>query len=370
MVLPCTVTCCYVYEDEAYWLELKKHLSSLERIHVITLRTPVDIGLGREQRPESYYSLGDTDIVLLLMRPRFMSYNPLFTTELYKALDRHRQGVSRVLLLHLHQVNVQELAPLSGLPVLPTPPTPITLWRNTDEAFLSIVMGIYPIAQELQSHLSNRSYASPSWGRPPGEDAAAQNNGPGYSPHNFQSPQSSPSFHTTNTYNGPVIQGGTTGDVIGYQYITTINPGVVKDGARSLAQGARALWDGDYADAQKHLREAIEALQDDKSKAAQAYYFAALALLGGRLPRTQGNRITKSVESYMEKAIRLSPCASYYLIFARIKQDMVEHMGTLSNAEQEAYDFERKGRSLPPSGDDEENMRYFRRCQPRLANQL
>jgi nucleoside phosphorylase len=149
-----------------------------------------------------------------------------------------------------------------------------------------------------------------------------------------------------------------------YAFITA---GIVPLRINALEKGKQALWAGDYAAARKELRKAVEEInRENKREASQARYLSALALLEGKLPRSQGDARMQAIEELMNNAIALSPAvASYYRIFASIKKDALEHNG-LYHRLNEVYVLLNKRSSLQPSEDDEENERYFRHCQPKL----
>ncbi len=140
-----------------------------------------------------------------------------------------------------------------------------------------------------------------------------------------------------------------------------------KDGIRSLERGSQTLWGGDYPSAKKELRVAVDEIDGEgqPGEAAKARYFYALALLDGKLPRTQGGAVMQSIQELMNNAIRLHPCASYYRIFACIKRNFFEYNG-LNHRLNEVPTLEHKGASLPRCADDDGNEEYFRHCQPRL----
>jgi TIR domain len=64
---PIGVFCCYAREDHLLLLELKKHLTALQREGLITLWTDLDISPGEEWEREIQQQLDMSQIILLLI---------------------------------------------------------------------------------------------------------------------------------------------------------------------------------------------------------------------------------------------------------------------------------------------------------------
>jgi tetratricopeptide (TPR) repeat protein len=87
--------------------------------------------------------------VLLLISPDFMDSDYCSEVELKSALERHDQGLSRVVPILLRPTD-WETSDIAKLQSFPTDAKPITTWSNEDEAFKNIAQGIRKIVKELQ----------------------------------------------------------------------------------------------------------------------------------------------------------------------------------------------------------------------------
>jgi hypothetical protein len=67
------IFCCCAREDQAMLLELKKHLTPLQREELITLWADVDIDAGAEWEREIRRYLNTAHVILLLVSPDFVA---------------------------------------------------------------------------------------------------------------------------------------------------------------------------------------------------------------------------------------------------------------------------------------------------------
>src|SRR5437763_4931820 len=131
----------YAHEDEKLRDELKKHLSNLKRQGVITDWYDRDISAGKEWNEEIERHLNSAKVILLLISPDFMNSDYINEVEVTRAMERHESGEARVIPVILRPVD-WEGAPFSKLQALPTDAVAVTLWKNEDEAFLSVAKAI------------------------------------------------------------------------------------------------------------------------------------------------------------------------------------------------------------------------------------
>ncbi len=353
MEKPCRVFCCYASEDEAFLQDLKKHLMPLQREGSLIVQADIDISPGKEWEREIDHYLKVADIILLLISADFMNSDRCFDEMMQQAIARHQQGTVRVVPIIIRPTDWQE-TPFGVLQSLPRGARPVSMWLNKDEAFVNVVGEIRAIVREFTTNTRGCLSKEDRQWLPAKEDPV---------------PDSGQGKHDTNTgkYNfGGPVHAKIIGDNVHIGNINNIYGGR-KDGISSLEKGSKALWSRDYPSAKKELHIAFEEIDGEGQprEASKVRYFLALALLGGKLPRTQGKAVIQSIEAFMNEAITMHPCASYYQIFARIEEDFFKYNG-FDQRLKEISALENKGAYFPRYADDEENEEYFRHCQPRL----
>jgi hypothetical protein len=145
----------YAHKDETLRDELAKHLSLLKREGIITTWHDRDITAGTDWASAIDNNLNTANIILLLVSADFLASDYCYNIEMQRALDRHQQGVARVIPIILRPCDWHS-APFGKLQALPIAhsagATPVTSWDNQDEAFLAIAQGIRKAASELQQH--------------------------------------------------------------------------------------------------------------------------------------------------------------------------------------------------------------------------
>lgn len=146
---PLTIFYSYAHEDKALLDELEKHLGALKRQGLISAWHDCDIQAGKEWRSEIDVYLNTADIVLLLVSPDFIVSDYCYSTEMYRAWERHKAEEARVIPIILRPVDLEGL-PIRELQMLPRNGTPITRWHNHDEAFLDVARGIREAARAIQ----------------------------------------------------------------------------------------------------------------------------------------------------------------------------------------------------------------------------
>ncbi|HYU74783.1 MAG TPA: toll/interleukin-1 receptor domain-containing protein [Ktedonobacteraceae bacterium] len=148
------IFCCYAREDRGLLDELKRHLSPLQRQHVIALWHDGNISAGTEWEPEIKKHLNDAKIILLLISADFIHSDYCYSTEMQHALERHKQGDAKVIPVLLRPVGGWEIVPpgdiqLGQLQALPKDAKPVTTWKNRDEAWKDMTGEVGKVANEL-----------------------------------------------------------------------------------------------------------------------------------------------------------------------------------------------------------------------------
>lgn len=152
-----TVFVSYSHSDEVLAENLMVHLSNLRRQGVIAAWHDRQIEAGAEWAKEVDSYLDDADLILLLISADFLASDYCWGVEMRRALERHDAGKARVIPIVLRPVDWFD-TPFAKLQVLPRDGTPITTWRNRDEAFINVARGIRQVIQHLDTKaISSRS---------------------------------------------------------------------------------------------------------------------------------------------------------------------------------------------------------------------
>src|SRR5947209_5500460 len=100
---------CYAHEDEPLLKRLKAQLRPLQRKGIIEVWNDRDINAGTEWEQEISKHLNTAHIILLLISPDFMNSDYCYSTEMKRALERHKRGEVRVIPIILRPVHWQEV---------------------------------------------------------------------------------------------------------------------------------------------------------------------------------------------------------------------------------------------------------------------
>jgi len=139
----------YVQEDEALFLALENHLSSLKHSSLIRAWNNNKIEAGTDWIAETSQHLKSADIILLLVSAEFLGSEQIYKSELDQAIQRHSKREARVIPVLLRPVDWVD-TPFSQLQPLPLNRKPITSWVNQDEAFLDVSKGVRSVVASLR----------------------------------------------------------------------------------------------------------------------------------------------------------------------------------------------------------------------------
>jgi len=122
----------------------------LQRQGLIALWHDRNISPGTDWQREIDTYLNSAHIILLLVSPDFMDSDYCYGIEMQRAMQRHEQGLARVLPIILRPVHWLA-APFGKLQVLPTNAKPVlsSHWHNQDEAFFDVAEGIRETVEKL-----------------------------------------------------------------------------------------------------------------------------------------------------------------------------------------------------------------------------
>ncbi|QVL48677.1 MAG: toll/interleukin-1 receptor domain-containing protein [Thiocapsa sp.] len=140
----------YAHEDEGLRDQLEKHLSPLKREGVIETWHDRRIGPGDAFADEIDAALETSDIVLLLVSADFLASDYCHDIEMRRALERHQQGLTRVIPVILRPCDWQSAA-LGYLNAVPKDGNPMTQHQSLDEGFVDVALAIRRAAQRPTS---------------------------------------------------------------------------------------------------------------------------------------------------------------------------------------------------------------------------
>ena len=147
------LVCCYAHEDEELQEELKRHLSTLQRQHLIDVWYDRNIDVGAPWDQEIKKALNEAQIILLLISSHFIGSDYCCNTEMKLALERYELGEAKVIFVILRPCNWKNISvgniQLGSLQALPKNAKPVTTWENHDEAWKEVTKGIERMVNEL-----------------------------------------------------------------------------------------------------------------------------------------------------------------------------------------------------------------------------
>lgn len=138
----------YSHKDEALRDRLEVHLAMLKREGLLETWHDRRITAGSDLDPAIRGELNKADVVLFLVSPDFLASNYCYEEEAANALQRHEQGLARVIPVILRPCEWHQ-APFGRLLATPEDGKPITKWPDQDDAFLNITRAIRRAVQEL-----------------------------------------------------------------------------------------------------------------------------------------------------------------------------------------------------------------------------
>jgi tetratricopeptide (TPR) repeat protein len=148
----------YAHRDEPLLKELEEHLALLQNQGVITTWHDRDISAGAEWEHEIDTHLDTAHIILLLISASFLASKYCYSTEMKRAIERHKAEEACVIPVILRPVDWRG-APFGRLQALPRKAQPITSWSDRDEAFLDVTKGIRDTIQRLMIQSQPRKIA-------------------------------------------------------------------------------------------------------------------------------------------------------------------------------------------------------------------
>ncbi len=148
----------YAHVDSRHRLSLKKHLSPLRRLKLITDWYDHDIDPGDEWAEEISQKLNEADIVLLLISADFVDSNYCYETELAEAMKKHEAGTAEVIPIIVRPTNAWTNLPFGKLNALPEMGKPISKWPTQDEGWTNVAAGVERVARQLLARRASAEF--------------------------------------------------------------------------------------------------------------------------------------------------------------------------------------------------------------------
>jgi hypothetical protein len=146
---PLNVFYSYSHQDEAFRVELEKHLSLMRRQGEIAGWHDRKIGAGTEWKKTIDQNLRNADIILLLVSADFLASDYCYDNEMKQAMKLHQEGSARVIPIILRDCDWSS-APFAKLQALPKNAKPLKAWTDPDEGYHDIVRGIREAAARFE----------------------------------------------------------------------------------------------------------------------------------------------------------------------------------------------------------------------------
>jgi TIR domain-containing protein len=151
----------YSHRDESLRNELETHLSVLKRQGVLQTWHDRRITAGSEIDSSINENLENAQIILLLVSAYFLDSNYCYDIEMARAMEKHREGTTRVIPVILHPCDWQN-APFGGLRATPTDGKAVSLFANQHEAFAIITKDIRTATSQFSPQAAPSAARSPS----------------------------------------------------------------------------------------------------------------------------------------------------------------------------------------------------------------
>jgi subtilisin family serine protease len=146
---PVKIFCSYSHKDKSLWMELKAHLSFMERAGRIEVWSDQLIEPGQAWENAIFEHLNSAEVVLLLVSAFFFESNFCYTREMTNALERHDQGKTRVVPIRVRPANANG-TPLERIQALPPEGKPITSFPDPHDGWTQVTEKLYGLVLSLR----------------------------------------------------------------------------------------------------------------------------------------------------------------------------------------------------------------------------
>ncbi|UQA61776.1 toll/interleukin-1 receptor domain-containing protein [Polyangium aurulentum] len=153
-----TIFISHCYADAEHLERLEKHLAVLKRQGLVNTWHTGRVLAGEEADTRSAVQLETARIVLLLVSADYLAADPSWQ-QIQRGLERHERGEARVIPILVRSCDWKG-APFCKLKALPENNEPVTKWRDSDDAWTSVVQGIGAVVGEIGTQKPSESEAS------------------------------------------------------------------------------------------------------------------------------------------------------------------------------------------------------------------
>jgi len=142
----------YAHEDEDLKEELDKHLKVLKRSSKVEVWSDRQLAAGQEWDESIMTELRRANVILLLISVDFNASDFIWDKELAVAMERHKEGTSRVVPIILRKCNWEGL-PYAALQALPRHARPVTDYPDRDVAYTEIAEAVELLVDQINVQL-------------------------------------------------------------------------------------------------------------------------------------------------------------------------------------------------------------------------
>jgi len=144
----------YSHKDDEYREQLETHLSLLKRENIIDVWHDRKIIPGKNWKNEIDKYIETSQVFLFLISADFISSDYCFEIEMQKAIQQHKANVSVIIPILIRPTDWDNME-ISQFQGLPKDTTPISLWKNRDEAWLDVIKGLRSFIIEFEKAKSS-----------------------------------------------------------------------------------------------------------------------------------------------------------------------------------------------------------------------
>lgn len=152
----------YSHKDRQALDRLHVHLANLRRQKLISQWYDRDILAGDVIDDEISAELEQADLFLLLISPDFIASDYCVERELERAIERHDEGLARVVPVIIEPCDWSSMPRLRRLKAVPDDAKPVSDWANENTAYLNVVQEVRRICVQEKLPSPIQSNGSPS----------------------------------------------------------------------------------------------------------------------------------------------------------------------------------------------------------------
>jgi hypothetical protein len=144
----------YSHRDERYRNRLGVSMALLRREGAIEEWFDRRITAGDQWADEIAQQMDAAQLILLLISPDFIASDYCYGKELTQAIERNNKGKAWVIPIIVRPCEFSG-TPFAKLQALPTDAKPVTIWGNSDKAWLNVQQGIAKAVKEIAAGVNS-----------------------------------------------------------------------------------------------------------------------------------------------------------------------------------------------------------------------